>query len=69
MSASSLFSFTLKGMSISPGTQVTFAGHVSELYSAPGRPNTRDTFKTSVVDGNGLSDTDTCTIVVQPKGW
>ena len=32
MSASSLFSFTLRGMSISPGTQVTFAGHASEIY-------------------------------------
>jgi hypothetical protein len=36
-----------------------------------GKPTTAGsfTFTTKVVDGNGNSDTDTCTIVVEPSGW
>jgi len=55
----------IKG-SLPPG--VTLNSSTGHLGGTPATAGTY-TFTSKVVDANGSSDTDTCTIVVQPKGW
>jgi hypothetical protein len=60
------YTFSIIKGSLPPG--VTLNSSTGHLGGTPATAGTY-TFTSKVVDANGSSDTDTCTIVVQPKGW
>jgi hypothetical protein len=60
------YTFSIVSGSLPPG--ITLNTSTGQLSGKPTTPGTY-TFTSKVVDANGSSDTDTCTILVQKSGW